>query len=113
MSLFEEDKNKEETAPSEKTYKYITPMVKVYRDMIRIHPGQYEYLEPLAADVIKAALQLMVRYHGVDGNLAREFERKYLGTLYGFTEERFVQGIGQEKFEEMEKEFFTLVKRKK
>ena len=113
MKLLEDDEIMEESPAVEITYKYITPILNLYRDLTRDHPDQHHHLDPFAADIVKAILQFLVRYRDLDGKLAHEFEQKYLGTLYGVAEERFVHIIGEEKFNEMEKELFALVERKK
>ena len=109
MKLFEECETREETISKGVTYQYIGSIVAIYRNLPRNLPDQHYNLEPLVADMVKEILKYLVHYRGLDANLANEFRHKYLGTLYGFAEERFVLGLGEEKFREMERELLALV----
>ncbi len=108
MKLFEEDENKEVSAPRDSFYKHSMPIINLYRELTRDYPDQYHRLELFTADMTKALLDFMVFYLGLDGRKARVFAEEYLSGLYGFTEEKFVARIGKEKFNEMIEKLYEL-----
>jgi hypothetical protein len=108
MKLFEEDKVEEVTASDDRFYKYSMPIIQLYRDLTREYPDQYHRLELFTADMTKALLDFMVFYLGLDGRKARAFAEEYLNGLYGFTEEKFIARIGEEKFNEMVEKLYDL-----
>ncbi len=108
MKLFEEDKVEEVTASDDRFYKYSMPIIQLYRDLTREYPDQYHRLELFTADMTKALLDFMVFYLGLDGRKARVFAEEYLNGLYGFTEEKFIARIGEEKFNEMVEKLYDL-----
>ena len=110
MKLFEDDEIVESSAPNDSFYKYSMPIINLYRDLTRDYPDQYHHLELYTADMIRAMLEFMVYYLGLDGRLARKFTEEYLSGLYGFTEEKIVARIGEEKFNEMVERLYELAK---
>ena len=110
MKLFEDDESVENTVSNDSFYKHSMPIINLYRDLTRDYPDQYHHLELYTADMIRAMLEFMVYYLGLDGRLARKFTEEYLSGLYGFTEGKVVSRIGEEKFNEMVERLYELAK---
>lgn len=111
MGLFEEDEIKTTVNPDneERFFGKAFPIIKLFRELTANHPEHYRCLEIFPIDMIHAMLRYLVNYRGLDGRKAVQFKAKYLDpALSGADLKRTLFNMGEEKFDEMVDELFSL-----
>ncbi len=110
MKLFydeEFDKNADrEPLPDPRTL----PISNLFRELTRDYPDQYVHLESFPIDMIKAMLNFMVFYLGLDGRMARAFAEKLPRELAGASTNRVIENMGEDRYNEMIAELYELAK---